>query len=255
MDLLVSRSDYSLRMYQSVRTFHGATTTRALVIADTHYVAYREAGGRGDGESRVLPPGLLFVMDGQVITLFDLLCRTLQHAGFASRSLNLLALGPRDTLLDARAVVLGTETIRWGSKPVVARKLQVVADSQITLTLWVGSEGQLLRLIEPKGGLRAEREPPRSSGGRRLRSPRHPGQAAERADRAARRASRGRCSHDAPGVRPPSPGVAACSRLGGLACYRPQPKRVALERRCPPWKPLAARPGDDGAGPDAGGLE
>lgn len=160
VDVLLGRHDYGLRVYQSRRNFQGATSTRALVTADTHYVAYREAGGSGDGESRILPPGLLFVMDGQMITLFDLMCRTLQHAGFASRSLNLLALGPRDTMLDARAVVLGTETIRWGSKPVVARKLQVVADSQITLTLWVGAQGQLLRLIEPTGGLRAEREPP-----------------------------------------------------------------------------------------------
>ena len=160
VDVLVGRQDYGLRLYQSRRTFQGATTTRALVTADTHYVAYREAGDRGDGEARILPPGLLFVMDAQVITLFDLLCRTLQHAGFASRSINLLALGPRDTMLDARAVVLGTETIRWGNKPVVARKLQVIADSQITLTLWVGQQGQLLRLVEPKGGLRAEREPP-----------------------------------------------------------------------------------------------
>jgi hypothetical protein len=160
-DLLLSRHDYSLRQYQSTRTYRGATTVRALVIADTHYVAYREgSNGRGEGESRVLPPGRLFVMDSQLVTVFDLLCRSLQATSFASRPVNLLALGPRDTMLDARAVVLPSETIRWGTKPVLARKVQLIADSQTTFTLWVGAQGQMLRLSEPVGGLRAERDPP-----------------------------------------------------------------------------------------------
>jgi hypothetical protein len=160
VDILVGRDDYGLRVYQSRRLFQGATTTRALVVSDTHYVAYREQGGTGDGESRVLPPGHLFVMDSQVVTLFDLICRSLKQNGYVNRTINLLALGPRDTMLEARTVMLGNETIRWGSRPVVARKVQLVADSQTTFTMWVGAQGQLLRLSEPVGGLRAERDPP-----------------------------------------------------------------------------------------------
>jgi hypothetical protein len=160
IELYVSRHDYALRVYQSRRTFQGKTLTRGLVVADTHYVAYRESGRGGDGESRVLPPGRLFVMDSQMMTLFDVICRSLQNTTFESRSLNLLALGPRDTMLDARAVVMGSETIRWGGRPVVARKVKLIADSQTTFTLWVGPQGQLLRLSEPLGGLRAERDPP-----------------------------------------------------------------------------------------------
>jgi hypothetical protein len=159
-DILIGRYDYALRQYHSTRNFRGKTTGRGLVIADTHYVAYREGEGIGDGESRVLPPGRLFVMDSQVITLFDLLCRSMNGTSFVSRPVNLLALGPRDTMLDARAVVLGSETIRWGARPVVARKLQLVADSQTTFTLWVGAQGQLLRLTEPVSGLRVERDAP-----------------------------------------------------------------------------------------------
>jgi hypothetical protein len=157
---LIGRTDYSVRQYQSTRVFRGRTTVRAVVIADTHYVAYREADGSGEGDSRVLPPGRLFVMDSQIVALFDLLCRSLHDASFDSRPVNLLALGPRDTMLDARAVSLGSETIRWGKRAVVARKLQLVADDQTTFTFWVGSQGQLLRVIEPVGGLRAERDPP-----------------------------------------------------------------------------------------------
>ena len=159
-DILVGRDDFGLRQYHSTRTFHGATTERGLVMADTHYVAYREERGVGEGESRPLPPGRLFLMDSQLIALFDLLCRSMNGTSFTSRPVNLLALGPRDTLLDARAVVLASETIRWGGRPVLARKFQLVADHQTTFTIWMGPQGQLLRLIEPVTGLRVDRESP-----------------------------------------------------------------------------------------------
>jgi len=159
-DLRVDRTDFSLRDYTSNRTFHGVTTKRGLVLSDTHYVAYREDARGGEGESRALAPGRIYVMEAQLVALFDLICRSLHAVSFESRPLNLLALGPRDTMLDARAIVLPNETIRWGAKPMVARKLQIVADRQTTFTLWVGPQGQLLRLKEPSGGLRAERDPP-----------------------------------------------------------------------------------------------
>lgn len=159
-DLYVDRLDYSLRDYQSTRTFRGKTTRRGLVLSDTHYVAFREDDRGGVGESRVLPPGRVYVMDSQIITLFDLICRSLHGQSFENRGIQLLALGPQDTLLDARASVAGSETIRWGGKPVVTRKLRLAADSRTTFTLWVSPQGRLLRLSEPVGGLRAEREAP-----------------------------------------------------------------------------------------------
>lgn len=159
-DIYVSRIDFSLRQYQSNRVFRGATTRRAITLADTHYVAFREDDRGGEGESRVLPPGRLYVMDSQLVALFDLICRSFHAKRFESRPMNLLALGPRDTLLDARAIVLPSQTIRWGAKPVVARRLQIVADKHTTFTLWVSPRGQMLRLTEPVGGLRAERDPP-----------------------------------------------------------------------------------------------
>jgi len=158
--LLVNRHDFSLRSFTSVRTFQGQTIKRGIVLSDTHYVAYREDAHGGEGEARVLPPGRIYVMDSQLITLFDLMCRSFQDRKFTSRDLNLLALGPRDTMLTARARSLGSETIRWGQKPVAARKLQLAVDSQTTFTLWIGPQGQLLRLVEPVGGLRAERVAP-----------------------------------------------------------------------------------------------
>lgn len=159
-DIVVDQMDFSLRYYNSVRTLRGATIKRGLVLSDTHYVAFREDAWGGEGDSRVLPPGRLYVMDAQLVALFDLIGRSFHAKSFQSRPLNLLALGPRDTLLEAQATVLPSETIRWGAKPVVARKVQIDADSQTTFILWVGPQGQLLRLKETWGGLRAERDPP-----------------------------------------------------------------------------------------------
>jgi hypothetical protein len=160
-DLLLGRHDYMLRQYQSNRNFRGGELIRALIVADTHYVAYREGEGRiGTGDARVLPPGRLFVMDSQLVTLFDLIVRSVHGQAFESRPINLLALGPRDTMLEASVVERGTETIRWGAKPVVAHKLEIVADSRTTFTAWTGTNGELLRLTEPMSGLRVEREAP-----------------------------------------------------------------------------------------------
>ena len=69
-ELLVRRTDYTLRDYQSSRTRRGITTTRGLALSDTHYVAHRADQRGGIGESRVLPPGRLYIMDSQLITLF-----------------------------------------------------------------------------------------------------------------------------------------------------------------------------------------
>lgn len=163
-DLLVNRYDFSVRSFTSTRTFAGRTIRRGVVLADTSFVAYRETERGGEGVSQVLPPGRIYIMDSQIITLFDLICRSFQDRAFKSRDINLLALGPRDTMLTAHAKALGNETIRWGEKPVVAHKLQLSPDSQTTFTLWIGPQGRLLRLIEPVGGLRAERVAPAVKG-------------------------------------------------------------------------------------------
>jgi hypothetical protein len=159
-DFYVDKNDFSMRLYQSNRKFRGEELIRGLVVADTHFVAYREEGHGGKGDSFRLPPGRLYVMDSQIVTLFDLICRSLRDKTFDQRPLNLLALGPRDTLLEAQVVSLGEETLRWGGKPVVTRKLHIVADDATTFTAWAGTRGEMLRLTEPVSGLRVDREAP-----------------------------------------------------------------------------------------------
>lgn len=174
-NVVVSRTDFSLLSFSSIRTFQGKTITRGIALSDTHYVAYRQTDLGGEGESRILPPGRIYVMDSQIITLFDLICRSFQDRAFKSRDIHLLALGPSDTMLTAHATALGTETVRWDEKPVVAHKLQLKVDSQTIFTFWIGPRGQLLRLIEPVGGLRAERTPPAAKGASAPATPPKPG--------------------------------------------------------------------------------
>jgi hypothetical protein len=160
-DILLGRDDLGMRAYQSTLNFRGQKLVRALVFADTHYVAYREGEGLiSTGDSYALPAGRMFVMDSQVMTMFDLICRSLHGESFERRPINLLALGPRDTLLEAIVVARGTETIPWGGKPVVAHKFDIIADTRTTFTAWVSPLGQLLRLVEPVSGLRVMRDPP-----------------------------------------------------------------------------------------------
>jgi len=174
-DLLVNRYDFSLRSFTSERTFQGATIKRGVVVADTHYVCYRQDNNGGEGVSYILPPGRIYVMDSQLITMFDLICRSFQDRAFRSRDINLLALGPRDTMLTAHAKAVGTETIQWAGGPVSARKLLLQVDSQTTFTLWIGPKGRLLRLLEPIGGLRAERAPPEGKPEGKSTAPPKPG--------------------------------------------------------------------------------
>jgi hypothetical protein len=176
--LVVNPFDYDLRFYQSTLRAGGRdstirvggrdstvrvgsrTLTRGLVVNDTAFTAYREFTGRGGvGDRYDRPPGRLFVLDGQVFVLFDVMCRNLHGRAFDRRPLSVILLRDEmDQVTEITATDLGTETIRWGERPVAARKLRF-ADSYATFQAWVGPEGYMLRLEQPASGLRVEREP------------------------------------------------------------------------------------------------
>jgi hypothetical protein len=159
LGMVVHPVDMGMRSYNSSTELGGHTLVRGLVIDDTLYTAYREMDGVGEGDRRVLPPGRLFVLDEELMMPFDLICRSLFRQTFESRPLSLLVLGPRDTLLEVRATALGEETIRWGERPVAARKFSLTS-GRMTFTCWAGLRGELLRLSEPVSGLSAERDAP-----------------------------------------------------------------------------------------------
>jgi hypothetical protein len=153
--------DLSLREYKSMQTFGPDTLRRELDFTgqDTAYVSYREWNGWGDASGEVMPPGRVFVLDPPLFTPFAVIVRTLEGKVFGKRPLTLLVLGQRDSVLEATITDLGTETLRWGSKPVMTRKLSI-ADARTRFTVWVAPGGRLLRLTQPERGLVVERLAP-----------------------------------------------------------------------------------------------
>ena len=158
--LIVGAFDYDLRFYQSILKMGGKDLTRALIVGDTAFTAYRESsteGGAGDRFPR--PPGRIFVVDAQVFVLFDVMCRDLAAKPFKQRPVSIILLRDElDQVTQIMATDMGADTIRWAARPVVARRLRF-ADSYSTFHAWVGPRGFMLRLEQEGSGLRVEREP------------------------------------------------------------------------------------------------
>jgi hypothetical protein len=171
--LIVGSFDYDLRFYQSKLKAGGRDLTRGLIVNDTAFTAYREtstAGGMGDRFPR--PPGRVFVLDGQVFVLFDVMCRDLGARTFKQRPVSVILLRDElDQVTQITATDMGADTIRWAARPVVARKLRF-ADSYSTFHAWVGPRGFMLRLEQEGSGLRVEREPSPAVKGREQPTPR-----------------------------------------------------------------------------------
>jgi hypothetical protein len=164
MVLTASRSDFALRFYQSNETLDGNTMITGVVGAgdeDTALTVYREEkDGPGVASRLSAPPGRWFILDSGMYTLFDLICLNLHGKTFSTRPITLLTLSAaQDTIIEAQVTDLGTETIRWGARPVQARKLQI-QDPRTVFQLWASPEGKMLRLVHEPTGLRVEREAP-----------------------------------------------------------------------------------------------
>jgi hypothetical protein len=158
--IVVGSLDYELRFYQSKLKLGDKDLTRALVVNDTAFTAYREskvAGGMGDRFTR--PPGRMFVLDGQVFMLFDIMCRDLGRTTFRERPVSVVLLRDElDQVTEITAADLGADTLKWAERPVVAKKLRF-KDSYSTFNAWVGPLGYMLKLEQDGSGLRVEREP------------------------------------------------------------------------------------------------
>jgi hypothetical protein len=163
MFFVLGRPDFQLRFYQANETFQGQTMIVEIQAAvdDTAFTISRQhKGGAGIADRIVAPPGRWYVLDSGIYTLFDLICLNLHGKSFQSRPITLLTLAAgRDTIIEAEATDLGTETIRWASRPVAARKLQF-KDRETAFLAWVSPQGKMLRLTHEASGLRVERDPP-----------------------------------------------------------------------------------------------
>lgn len=157
MRLLRREDDGSLLLYESVQTFDENRLVRAISPHDTVMTVYREDQNAGSGDTVVKPPGRMYIIDAQLFTLFDVIVRDFADRKFDKRRLQMFVLSQQDTLVEGSITDAGTETIRWGAKPVQARKLQI-GDPQAQFLAFVGPQGYLLELREPVSGLRVIRK-------------------------------------------------------------------------------------------------
>ena len=159
MLLVVRSDDYDIRSYESHQTLRGQRLQRGLVMSDTSFTSYFQVNDRGQGDQLVRPPGRMFVIDPQLFILYDVICRNLHGKSFDQRPITLFELGVPDTVIEATATDLGADTLRWGARRVVARKLKI-SDPDVEFFVWISPQGTMLRLAQPEYGLRVERAPP-----------------------------------------------------------------------------------------------
>jgi hypothetical protein len=159
MTLVLSAEDGGLRRYASRQDLRGHSVARGLNAYDSTLSAFRQYDRIGEGSVYALPPGRVFVMDGMMFTLLDVVCRSFAGVNFGSRPIQVVALGARDTIQAQTLRSMGTDTLRWGGRPVQARRLEL-GDGPIRFTLWAALDGRMLRLTQSESNVVIERRAP-----------------------------------------------------------------------------------------------
>jgi hypothetical protein len=154
----VGKDDYLLHSYQSNQKFRGKEQVRGIVMGDTLFTLYREYEGHGVGDRLVLPPGRMFVMDSGLYSLFELMSLSLKGQSFQQRPVFVLALGERDTIVEATLARAGRDTLRIGGTSTVTTRWRM-SQGPVTLELWTDAQGRLMRVAHPPTGLVVERQP------------------------------------------------------------------------------------------------
>ena len=160
MLLVVDSRDLGLMRYVSIQEFKGGNYTRGLFTSDTSMTYYHELDGAGGADRVVQPPGRLFVMDSQLFTLFDVLCRSLANKSFDKRRVQMLALLPDSLTMPVATVTMARpDTVRIGGRRVTLRHY-VLEDPSATFELWADPVGRLVRLVHAASGVHVERDLP-----------------------------------------------------------------------------------------------
>ncbi len=162
MILMVSPLDYALGSYWSQQSAgpdslrRGVETTRG----DTVMTIWREVNQGGTGDLIAQPPGRLYILDPPLFSTFNFLGWTLNGKVCDRRPVKVFVLGARDSMVDVTVTDVGNETIRWGGRPVLARKL-VIADEVTSFTGWYSpDDGRMFRLEQSRDSIRVDRKAP-----------------------------------------------------------------------------------------------
>ncbi len=156
--LVLGIKDGAWRSYQSYEQMNGDMLTRILTVADTTYTSLRQGSEGGFGDTFASPPGRVYVVDPQVFALFDVLCRDMHAQSFEERTVTLLYVTSRDTVVTARVKRLGKVPFKLGKETVTAEKFSIT-DPWSEFIAWVSPNGRMLRLTLPAVGLRVDRDP------------------------------------------------------------------------------------------------
>jgi hypothetical protein len=159
MVLVVDSHDLGLQRYTSSQEFNDHKAVRGLLPGDTVMTYFTEIDGAGTADRVVQPPGRLFVLDQQLFTLFDVLCRSLASKVFVSRRVQLVALAPDSLAMPLATITVGKpDTLQQGSRRTPARRY-VLEDQGVRFDLWADAHGRMLRLVNEPSGLSVERVP------------------------------------------------------------------------------------------------
>jgi hypothetical protein len=157
--MVVDGFDFGLRSYTSNLDFDGHVNVRGLLPGDTSMTVYYETDGAGDASRIVQPPGRLFVMDPLLFTLFDVIGKNVHGKSFASRPIQLIALGKEAMPVEAQVTRAGSDTVQWGARRVIAERF-TLTDPGSSFVMWVNDKGQMLRLENRANDLVVLREAP-----------------------------------------------------------------------------------------------
>jgi hypothetical protein len=85
--------------------------------------------------------------------------RNLNRQQFEQRPITLMVLGPSDTTIEVTVKRLAPAALKWGTKTVQARRLEI-DDGYNQVLLWTDDRGRMLCFEAPASGLRVTRDPP-----------------------------------------------------------------------------------------------
>jgi hypothetical protein len=164
MILVVGPLDYAMGSYWSQLAVGRDTLRRGVEVTpgDTVFTIWREFNRAGTGDRVVMPPGRLYILDPfpPLFTTFNFLGRTLKGKACDQRPIQVFVLGARDSLVAGTVTDVGQDTLRWGGRPVLTRKL-VITDGTTDFTGWFSlDDGRMFRLEQARDSIRVDRKAP-----------------------------------------------------------------------------------------------
>lgn len=162
MVLMAGPLDFAPGNYWSQQSAGPDTLRRGVEVTpgDTIMTVWRELNRVGTGEVVAQPPGRMYILDPPLFATFNFLGRSLHGKVCDRRPIQVFVLGARDSMVEGTVTDVGTETLRWGGRAVLARKL-VIADQATSFTGWYSpDDGRMLRLEQARDSIRVDRKAP-----------------------------------------------------------------------------------------------